>query len=411
MKYYFTILLSLSLSLSYAQTTEYKILLDSAKTLFKSTSNLSQKEIDEFDYNKIANLLGQVLTLNPESAEAHYYLGYTYSRINSRDGRGIIGMNLNTLYKTSEHIEKVIELSPKYTGEIAVLDPYSKLTAEWGSMAMYYWYKGEADSAIWAFMEGKKRGGFSDFVLQTCRMILTNCETNSILISQGDNFTFPLWYLQIVEKYRLDVSLVDISLLNTIWFPKFLHKTKSVAFNESMDVIDTLEHSTWKDSTININEFTWLVKPSYADNYLLRGDKVFLSLLRANNFERKITFTAAFSEEDMLSLHDYTIDKVILREYRKYRNLELNYNDYVKYITMALKLSKHLNLNSKDDHLAFENIRYNAFRRIYYLMEAGENSKAKALLKLVDKYADERKYPYCTENGKEFYDNLKLKLY
>lgn len=402
--------LSLTSSLSIAQNAEYKTLLDSAKTLFKSTSNLSQKELDEFDYTKVATLLNQVLTINPESAEAHYYLGYTYSRINSRDGRGIIGMNLTTLYKSSEQFEKVIELSPKYTGELVILDPYSKLTAEWGSMAMYYWYKGKADSAIWAFMEGKKRGGFSDFVLQTCKMVLTNCNTNSILISQGDNFTFPLWYLQIVEQYRRDVSVVDISLLNTRWFPQYLYKTNSVVFNESMDVIDTIEHSSWKDSSLSINGFTWLVKPSFAESYLLRGDKIFLSLFRANNFKRKITFTTSFSEEYMLGLKDYTIDKIVISELSKYKNLELNYKEYVTQITRALKLSNHLNINSQDDHIAFDNIRYNAFRRIYYYMIAGEKTKAKTILKIVDKYADERKFPYYSKNGKEFYDNLKMQL-
>ena len=62
-------------------------------------------------------------------------------------------------------------------------------------------------------------GNWSDHDRSRCHSVhdiavnhLESCASDAILITLGDNDTFPLWYLQQVERRRTDISIYNLGL-------------------------------------------------------------------------------------------------------------------------------------------------------------------------------------------------------
>jgi hypothetical protein len=65
-----------------------------------------------------------------------------------------------------------------------------------------------------------QRAAYPDSLLSLSQNYLSALPPNSILITSGDNDTYPLWYLQKVRKFRPDVTVLNSSLIG---FRKYLH--------------------------------------------------------------------------------------------------------------------------------------------------------------------------------------------
>ena len=84
--------------------------------------------------------------------------------------------------------------------------------------------------------------------------ILQTCEKDAILFTNGDNDTYPLWFMQYVKQVRPDIRIVNLSLIKTSWYLKQLRDlSPKVPLNLSDGAIEEiLQPRLWESKDVQV---------------------------------------------------------------------------------------------------------------------------------------------------------------
>lgn len=263
--------------------------------------------------------------------------------------------------------------------------------------------------------------------------LLNSLAPNAIVFTNGDNDTFPLWYVQEVEGVRTDVRIVCLSLLNTDWYIKQLkyqwsHESAPLPIKMSDKEIEQVTSglSQWYPQVVNIpvdkdmlkkafsedseykeaigvkpdtslpilktgtdfempvdsldDAITWKLngrlygKDGQGNNlyYMQTQDLMILELLKSNNWLRPIYFANTVSQQSQLDLEDYF--RVEGKAYRIIpKKRPSKYQGYINPDIHARRLRSFQFRNwDKEDNYFDENIRRMLGNYRYNFMQLAE---------------------------------------
>ena len=158
--------------------------------------------------------------------------------------------------------------------------------------------------------------------------LLNSCRPNSILFTNGDNDTFPLWFLQEVEGIRRDVRVVNLSLVNTNWYMHQLRDHEpALKIGFTPAEIDALQPQPWRfngpvEIAIPGTKIRYQLDPL---PYLRVQDIMVLHIVQNNFPQRPVHFAVTIGGDNAMGLDKFTVmEGMVYTLVEEQRNREID---------------------------------------------------------------------------------------
>ena len=171
--------------------------------------------------------------------------------------------------------------------------------------------------------------------------VLQSVDPYALVVTAGDNDTFPLWYAQEVDGVRKDVSVLVLSLANTGWYVRQLQRRAPPTFDAGA-APDLYRGRVWPrptapwmsrfylgDSADTLPDYIPLAQPAtgylgpitvaldparLGRPYLMRSDLAVLQIIKDELGKRPIYFSASTGNyADQLGLSPYLVGEGLVR--------------------------------------------------------------------------------------------------
>lgn len=172
----------------------------------------------------------------------------------------------------------------------------------------------------WRAIDASDRWFTEDYATNALRGL----PPHAILFTNGDNDTFPLWYVQAVEGVRPDVQVVNLPLTNTGWYVDQI-VGRDASFPLSLTPAERRDLATraWTDTTLTLpvrgtpdelglprdvpipDAIVVHATPTVAGQYVLRQDLVVLRMLEDNAWRRPLCFAVSVAPQSLTWLAPY----------------------------------------------------------------------------------------------------------
>lgn len=185
--------------------------------------------------------------------------------------------------------------------------------------------------------EFSNKAQYPDSLLSLSKSYLSTLPLNSILITSGDNDTYPLWYLQKVKNYRPDISVLNYSLIGFRRYLSLINQERKQRLFSTKDTTylkDNFDYflfgnQTDKSVQIDVNKFLTHLEKGYNpyDTAFIsyKGEKLkkyyAKNLFFENDNKKK---SNSFQIGDYLFMNDYVLLDIITTS--KTRKIYFTYN-------------------------------------------------------------------------------------